>query len=91
MERSKINKENNKVSNWIQLEKVGPYTESASQLENENNIELVNYILSQFQETPQSLTPVFKERLMTWLENLNEIEYKTEENENIRDFIYEMF
>ncbi len=91
MEKSKIIKENNKLSNWIQLEKDGPYTESASQLENENTIELINYILSQFQETPQTLTPLFKERLMIWLENLNETEYKTEENEKIRDFIYEMF
>ena len=91
MEKSKIIKENNTESNWIQLEKTGPYTESASHLENENKIELINYILSQFQETPQSLIPVFKERLIFWLENLNENEYKTEENEKIRDFIYEMF
>lgn len=91
MENNKIIKENNKVSNWIQLENPGPYTESALQLENGNTIELINYILSQFQETPQSLKPVFKERLMIWLENINESDYKIEENDKIRDFIYEMF
>jgi hypothetical protein len=91
MEKSKIIKENNKVSNWIKLEKTGPYTESASHLENENTIEVINYILSQFQETPKSLKPVFKERLIIWLENLNESDYKIEENDKIRDFIYEMF
>jgi hypothetical protein len=91
MKNSIITIKNNSDSYWITKDKSAPFSESTLPLEKSENIELVNYIVSQFEETSPSLIPIFKERLILWLENIDEATDLTEENEKIRDFIYEMF
>lgn len=84
-----INK--NEISSWEQLADQSNYSHLVKQFDVVNKEEFVDELIKEFENTDASLIPVFKEKLVLWLETMDEKDLDVAENEKLRDFIYEMF
>ena len=78
-------------SNWVQIENPEKYCLPTVGIESSDIKETVEALIKEFEHTDESLKPLFKDKLILWLENTNENDFRFSENEKIRDFIYEMF
>tara|TARA_B100000886_G_C20043030_1_gene334558 strand:- start:85 stop:363 length:279 start_codon:yes stop_codon:yes gene_type:complete len=87
----KISINKNEISNWEQLSNQANYSRLVKDFDIEDKQQFVDDLIKEFENTDASLIPVIKEKLILWLETMDDKDLDVAENEKLRDFIYEMF
>jgi len=88
----KLIKTGQEFSFWRELKDEGKHCSKVDSIfESGTPHEIAEALLSEFKETPKELLPRFKQMIIDWLSSTNEATYEFENNEKIRDLIYEMF
>ena len=77
----KISINKNEISNWEQLADQSNYSHLVKQFDVVNKEEFVDEFIKEFENTDASLIPVIKEKLVLWLETMDEKDLDVAENE----------
>tara|TARA_B110001450_G_scaffold250914_1_gene270276 strand:+ start:182 stop:460 length:279 start_codon:yes stop_codon:yes gene_type:complete len=84
-----LNKNDN--TSWEELTDRSNYSLLVKENDIENKNQFIDEIIKEFEKTDETLIPIFKEKLVLWLETMNDDELENIGEEKLRDFICEMF
>ena len=85
------NKPEESASHWIAPDTTDRFSVASAPIEVDELDALVDAILSEFNNTDETLLPQMQEKLTNWLNTMTEKDLELVNSEKIRDFIYEMF
>ena len=87
----KLSINNDENSYWKESLDQSNYSVLVKEIDINNKEKFIDEILKEFENTDESLIPLFKEKLTLWLEAMDDNELDIIKEEKLRDFIYEMF
>lgn len=78
-------------SAWVSKEDTSIHVTSSTPIETTNTNELIEAILNEFELTDSVDTEELRAKLLNWIETMPSVQSTMQNQEKIRDFIYEMF